>query len=225
MLTELERAIRFGALLGRIESLREKINRIHDSDPDDFATFVAQIPVSDDPDWDVEDSLSNDVCNAWAAWEDATLESLTGSSPGSSKAAAAAVTSSPLSNERLDKSTLRDTQSDASTLAILVQKFVYRPKRIRKDDGDGQPSAMHNNGFDDFFDHGYAAIHFGSSSATDIRIGIFVGHRVGLLVDISFGIRVDTSFGIRKCGAWYRHPGPARRIQSSSDEALLSTTG
>ncbi|WQF90096.1 hypothetical protein CDEST_15110 [Colletotrichum destructivum] len=144
MLTELERAIRFGALLGRIESLREKINRIHDSEPGDFATFVAQIPVSNDPDWDVEESLSNDVCNAWAAWEDATLESHTVSSPESSNAAAAAAaaTSSPPSNERLDKSTLSDTQSDASTLAILVQKFIYRPKCIKKDDGDGQPSAM-----------------------------------------------------------------------------------
>ncbi|OBR04255.1 hypothetical protein CH63R_13382 [Colletotrichum higginsianum IMI 349063] len=142
MLTELERAIRFGALLGRIESLREEINRIHDSEPADFAAFVAQIPVSNDPDWDVEDSLSNDVCNAWAAWEDATLESHTVSSPESSNAAAAAATSSPLSNERLDKSNLKDTQSDASTLAILVQKFIYRPKRIKRDDGDGQPSAM-----------------------------------------------------------------------------------
>ncbi|KAK6218625.1 hypothetical protein QIS74_06505 [Colletotrichum tabaci] len=208
MLTELERAIRFGALLERIESLREEINRIHDSEPADFATFVAQIPVSNDPDWDVEESLSNDVCNAWAAWEDATLESHTVSSPESSNAAAAAATSSPLNNKRLDKSNLKDAQSDA--IEQRITKWI---------------EGFSNNGFDGCFDHGYTAIHFGSSSATDIRIGLFVGLRIGLLVglrvDISFGI----SFGIRNCGAWYRQPDPARRIQSPSNEALLSTTG
>ncbi|KAJ0160109.1 hypothetical protein CTA2_8551 [Colletotrichum tanaceti] len=211
MLTETERAMRFRTLVVQIRSLREEINRTHDSEPADFAAFVAQIPVSRNPDWDVEESPANDVWNAWAAWDDASLKSDTASSPESSNAAtAAAASSSPLSNERLDESNLNDRRSDASTLARLVQKFTYRPRRIKKDDGDGQPSAMQylgqssngspssgNNGVHGRFDHGYIAIRFGPPSATDIRTDI----RTGICVVLRIVLRVVLRVDIRKCDA------------------------
>ncbi|GKT67084.1 hypothetical protein ColTof4_12745 [Colletotrichum tofieldiae] len=70
-LSDAVRTMRFNVVSSKVQKIRKEINRIRDLVPDEeFATFVAEIPISNDPDWNLLETPPSDGWNVWAAWDD-----------------------------------------------------------------------------------------------------------------------------------------------------------
>ncbi|EFQ25832.1 hypothetical protein CGRA01v4_14232 [Colletotrichum graminicola] len=129
MLTETARDMYLKATANRARTIKREIDRIINlASLEEFATIAAQVPIPDDPDWDLFEppQESSDIgLSTWSDSEDVTTNlNATGSR---------VVNPFSTSNGILDEKNLQDSRSDNSSLARLVDAFRIRVKRGSND--------------------------------------------------------------------------------------------
>ncbi|KAK1573161.1 uncharacterized protein LY79DRAFT_526229 [Colletotrichum navitas] len=129
MLTEIARNMYLKATADRARTIRREIDRILNfASLEEFATIAAQIPIPDDPDWDLFEPPreSSDIGRStWDDSEDVTTDL--------NAAGSRAVDPFSPSNGILDENNLEDIRSDNSSLARLVEVFRIRMRRGSND--------------------------------------------------------------------------------------------
>ncbi|KAK2016185.1 hypothetical protein LZ32DRAFT_107335 [Colletotrichum eremochloae] len=147
MLSETAREVCLNVITNRARTIKGEIDRILNlASTEEFATIVAEIPISHDPDWDLLEPPQETSGSDWWTWDDA--EDLTADPDVPLRQAELNVTremaveSISPTNGMLEEHNSQDERSDTSSLASLIKMFRIHMERDTNDDAARQACAI-----------------------------------------------------------------------------------